>query len=395
MKKRTEGFFKTAFLFTAVAALSFSLAGCYSVFSGGTGGSVVDAESTSTPKEGIANVDVYAYTDEDDRNSDYNKWKSGTVFKPSASYYGHTSTGTNGDFSLSKIVWKSYSPEFGKDADVSTIYLLFYHEDYGLTKGKTVIVSDSTCDTVYQELTAIRKTTLLTLNFIDVASQQNTSNPVYVKVSVPQTTESETDAKAKVYEATLTGSGSISISYPRWQNKNDRKDGIETKPEVKITYSHSSDTVEWKACYNEDGPDKDYAFLEDDFELSRTISSSAYTVNLYGKATKLSVPVFSGQLIENSSSQDDGKVISLKIDSDGDGDYELDCGETTTYSQTIGTSAAEKHGVFSGLGSGNYWTDSTYTGRYAEVSAKIFVEGNEKLTKDIRSSTPSYNVVIN
>ena len=42
-------------------SIIFTFSGCYSVFSGGTGGLVVDKESTSTPKQGIANVDVYAY----------------------------------------------------------------------------------------------------------------------------------------------------------------------------------------------------------------------------------------------------------------------------------------------------------------------------------------------
>ena len=46
---------------TLAAAVLFT--SCYSVFSGGTGGQIVDAESTSNPKRGIAYVEVYAYTD--------------------------------------------------------------------------------------------------------------------------------------------------------------------------------------------------------------------------------------------------------------------------------------------------------------------------------------------
>ena len=59
------------------------LTSCYSVFSGGTGGIIVDAESTSTPKAGIPFVDVYAYTDSGTRDSAYNSWREGTVFSPS------------------------------------------------------------------------------------------------------------------------------------------------------------------------------------------------------------------------------------------------------------------------------------------------------------------------
>ena len=50
--------------FLSVALIAIVLfAGCNteSVYNGGTGGQIVDAESTSTPKAGIANVDIYAY----------------------------------------------------------------------------------------------------------------------------------------------------------------------------------------------------------------------------------------------------------------------------------------------------------------------------------------------
>ena len=137
------------------AALLFS--GCYSVFNGGTGGQIVDAESTSIPKAGIANVDVYAYTDSRTRDSDYSGWDEGEVFSPSDSYYGHTTTDAGGNFAISNIVWKENHPDFGKDADYTTIYLLYYHENYGLTKDQTVITSDSTSDTVYAELRSIKK----------------------------------------------------------------------------------------------------------------------------------------------------------------------------------------------------------------------------------------------
>ena len=108
-----KGLLIAAFL----VSVSFILTGCYSVFSGGTGGQIVDSESTSTPKAGIANVDVYAYVKSGDRNSDYNKWQEGTVFVPHAEYYGHTTTGANCKFAISKLLWKSGRPDVGKDAD--------------------------------------------------------------------------------------------------------------------------------------------------------------------------------------------------------------------------------------------------------------------------------------
>ena len=70
--------------FAVLISIIFTFSGCYSVFSGGTGGLVVDKESTSTPKQGIANVDVYAYLSGSERDSDFASWKEGTVFYPKA-----------------------------------------------------------------------------------------------------------------------------------------------------------------------------------------------------------------------------------------------------------------------------------------------------------------------
>ena len=70
----------------------------------------------------LANVDIYAYTSRSSRDSDFKAWKEGTIFAPSNTYYGHTSTDNNGNFTISKLVWKEAKPDFGKDADFTTIY---------------------------------------------------------------------------------------------------------------------------------------------------------------------------------------------------------------------------------------------------------------------------------
>ena len=104
---------KIIIILSVLAAILFS--GCYSVFNGGTGGVIVDAESTSNPKAGIAYVNIYAYTDRGTRDSDFKAWKEGTAFAPSHSYYGHTTTDNNGNFTISNIVWKETKPDFGKE----------------------------------------------------------------------------------------------------------------------------------------------------------------------------------------------------------------------------------------------------------------------------------------
>ena len=349
------------------------LTSCYSVFSGGTGGLIVDAESTSSPKAGIANVDIYAYTDSGTRNSDYNAWKEGTVFSPSNTYYGHTTTDADGSFVISNIVWKETKPDFGKDADYTTIYLLYYHENYGLTKDQTVITSDSTSDTVYAELTSIRKTTTLNINIYDVSTSNATSNNVLVKVSVPQSTDTIT-AAPKIYEQTIAGNGLMNISYPRWKNAENKAAGIEINPEIKITYSQSADEITWKACANEDNNDKNFAFLDDDFTIIKTIRNSAFNISLYGKPTKIRVPTVNGTYGDTTSPASDGKVIKMMA-KDSSGTFTIDCGETRTERQTVGTNGTQSHGNFSGLGSGTYINDSTYTGKFTEIEVQFYVDG--------------------
>ena len=369
MKKQ----FNKTLLGSALLAATLLFSSCYSVFNGGTGGQIVDAESTSTPKQGIANVDIYAYTESGIRDSDYNRWKEGTVFAPSNSYYGHTTTDTDGSFVISNIVWKETKPDFGKDADYTTIYLLYYHENYGLTKDQTVITSDSTSDTVYAELTSIRKTTALTISINDVANSNATPNNVLVKVSVPQSTDT-LSAKPKVYEQIIAGNGIINISYPRWKNSSDKAAGIENEPEVRITYAQSGDTITWKACANADNEAQNYAFYDDDFSIVKTIRNGSYDISLYGKATRIQVPVVSGTYGDTSSPSSNGKLIRMMAKA-SNGTFTIDCGEDRTKPQSIGSNGTQTHGNFSGLGSDIYIDDATYTGKYKDIEVQFYVDG--------------------
>lgn len=364
---------------------------CYSVFSGGTGGLVVDAESTSVPKAGIANVDVYAYMSLSSRDSDFNDWSEGTVFTPNSSYYGHTTTGADGSFTISKLVWKESKPDFGKDADYATVYLLFYHENYGLTKGSSVIISDSLSDTVYVELTAVRKSTVLNLTFEDVTSGQPTDNAVYAKVQVPQTTDTIKDAAPKIYEATITQSGAITISYPRYKSEADKAAQKENEPDVQITYYQSGDDITWQGCKDGGESKTDYSFIAKNgvSTVTKTVRNQYFSVTLYGKQTKIPVPVVSGQYGSDDASSD-GLQVELKS---GDAVF----GAVTTKPQVIGNNGEEVHGRFSGLGSGAFWTDTTYKEKYASIQAEIIVTErgeNPKTSKAITLRSDERNVYV-
>lgn len=385
---------KSVFIISVIVLLT----GCYSVFSGATGGLVVDAESTTNPKAGIANVDVYAYTVEADRDSDFAAWTQGTTFVPHAEYYGHTTTDTDGSFVINKLVWKTEfgDSSFGKDADIINVYLLFYHEDYGLTKGETLIVSDSNSDTVYAELMAVKKSTKIELTFLDVTTGNKSTVPMFVSISVPQTTQANTSAAPEVYEQMITGSGTIKVTYPRWQNDDAKAAGRETTPTVSIKYFHSAEVVEWAGCYYGDNEDGNYAFRSDAATgISKVIQNLSYAINFYGKPTRISMPAIGGQYISDVATgtqfADDGVVISLER-KNADGNYTIDCGQVTTVSQQVGTNGTEKHGTFTGLGEGYFWYDFEYTGKFAQTDVQISAGGTPKKTMTIRSDVSSYNV---
>lgn len=339
-------------------AVSLLFTSCYSVFSGGTGGRVVDAESTASPKKGIADVDVYAYSDEETRNKDFSNW-SGGRFSPSSTGYVKTVSDNDGSFTLNKIYWKNKKPAFGKDADSSRIFLLFYHENYGLVKGDTVIVSDSLTTNIYQELTAVRKSTDLHIRLIDVGTGRETSNSLTVKVSVPLE-----NGHDKIFEQTVTGNGIISVNYPRNSN-----------PTAKITYEMSGEKT-WKACYNNDSTEK-YKF-KDDSSMDVILSSSSITVECYGKPTRIYVPDVSG------TTTSPGTQVSLSATYNG---TSIDCGQAYSRPQAVGSSTTVNSFRFEN--SGRFWTDDTYT------TANVNIDLNFTPSKSVTVKNTSEEVSVN
>ena len=270
---------------------------------------------------------------------------------------------------------------------------MYFHENYGLTKDQTVITSDSTSNTVYAELTSIRKTTALNISIYDAATSNTTANNVLVKVTVPQSTDTLT-APAKTYEQTIAGNGTISISYPRWKNAEDKASGIEIAPEVSITYAQSADVITWKACANADNEAQNYAFLSDDFKIKKTIQNSSYNISLYGKSTRIEIPSVSGTYGTTSDPASDGKIIRMMA-KDSAGNFTIDCGETTTFAQTIGTSGTQTHGNFNGLGNGVFINDTTYTEKYTTIEVKFFADGTDTgIVKQLRSDTGNYSFTL-
>ena len=387
---------------------TFFFSGCSSIFSGGTGGTVVDAESNSTPKAGIANVDVYAYTNSSDRDNDFSSWNNGSKtesFKPNAEYYGHTTTGADGSWTISKLVWKEkpFKTDFGKDADYAVVYLIFYHADYGCTKDETIIVSDSASNYTYVELTSIVKRTNVTLNFVDVSTASQTSQSVLAEISVPQKTDSNPDAEDVIYRGVFTGTGIVTIRYPRYLNDSGiptyTKTDKENVPQIKVNYyqAREDESVTWQGC-KQNIAENDFSFYVDEIGrgkqgLTKTIEDSPYSITFTGKLVRFTMPSFTGTLGDTKSTESDGVHILLK-GIDQEGNYTIDLGDTYTTTQNRGANGEQTHGYFSGLGGSNYeWRDYTYSGRFSNYMVR-FMKEDGTVIKDLVISNDKNEYVL-
>ena len=133
-----------------------AITSCSSVFSGGFTGKIMEDkggldDSANTP---LAGATVFIYTDEGTRNSDYDRAISNGT-KPSNAT-ATTTTNDNGQFSVSKIIWKTNNPSFGKTADKINLYLIIYKSGFGVNgfnknSNAISITSDSTNESTYTE----------------------------------------------------------------------------------------------------------------------------------------------------------------------------------------------------------------------------------------------------
>ncbi len=359
---------------------------CSSVFSAGVSGRVVDSESTSSPKEGIPDVTVFAYIDEAARDADFDEWTAGSRFSPATTehYIGQTSTTDDGSFTIGRIVWESKSPEFGKTADFTPVYLLFFHENFGLVKNtnNAVIMSDSTSNVIYQEMTSVRKSTSLEIQIRNAVSDALLNTAVNTIVSVPQL------SGTIEYEISVTGSAPLLISYPRFAS-----DGITPyTPEVSITYSQLGSDIDYKAC-NFNAEENLFTFLETP-SVTKTVSGSTYPVRLYMKTRNHAMSSMSGQIIyspetgslDEGTTADDNVIIMLAYKT-GEKfiQYSESSAKVRTSSSGDGANGTRiRHGLFSGLGQGISWINETYDGKYDVKTIYIIVDkdNDEKISID-------------
>ena len=378
-----------------------AITSCSSVFSGGFTGKIMEDkggldDSANTP---LAGATVFIYTDEGTRNSDYDRAISNGT-KPSNAT-ATTTTNDNGQFSVSKIIWKTNNPSFGKTADKINLYLIIYKSGFGVNgfnknSNAISITSDSTNESTYTEsFKRTEKVSTITFNLANVANNGETINDtLLVKL---------TDLEAINCNISKTSSSNtFSVSY-----KNDDNTNTQTKPIIKIkSYTIQSENEEstWKPC-KEDG--STFSPIEKYIQTAADNQS----INLYAKQTEFSFPNISGRLNNSSTSGSSGtsatntngstgtsaddniKIILYAVPTSGSGEIKL--GEATTAVRRI-TDTIVEHGVFTINADSSYkWENTGYNGKYATFensgyTLKLVIGNNETsaITKVI--STTNY-----
>ena len=369
-----------------------AITSCSSVFSGGFTGKIMEDkggldDSSNTPLSGAT---VFIYTDEGVRNSDYNRATNDGV-KP-ANATATATTNDNGQFSVSKILWKTNNPSFGKTADKINLYLIIYKSGFGVNgfnknSNSISITSDSTNESTYSEsFKRTEKVSTITFNLANAANNGETINDtLLVKL---------TDLEAINCNISKTSSSNtFSISY-----KNDDNE----EPKIKInsyTIQSENSASTWKIC-DEDG--KVFSQIVKNIKTA----SDNQTINLYAKQTEFSFPTISGRLNYNDGTSpstgdigkitdDNKKIILYAVPTTGE---KIKLGEAVTETRVIADTKVQ-HGVFSITPDSSYkWTNSNYDGKYAgltEYTLKIKIEEIPTLKEIDTSSYTNQQTAIN
>ncbi len=367
------------FLLTAVLLTS-----CSSVFNGGFTGTIKEDKGglDDSSNTGISGATVYIYTDEGARNADYAAATAQASVKPSR-YTASTVTNDNGQFSVSKILWQTNSPAFGKTADRISLYLIIYKAGFGVNgynknSNAITIASDSTNESTYTEaFPRTMKSTTVSFTLTNIISGGATvSDPLSVKLS-----DLEAIGDSCTISKTSTDN-TFDISY-----QNDES----AAPKIKINgyaIQNADGASTWKLCA-EDG--KEFTAID---KLIYT-SQGTQTINLYAKQTEFTFPTVSGRFDKNTgtggvsgdtgTSDDDGLKVILYAVKDGE---RIKLGEATTAAERT-TNDRMTHGNFSVTADTTYkwvvtpdYANNVYDGYYASFSdsgytLKLNIDGTD------------------
>ncbi len=317
-------------------SLIIIITSCSVVFRGGLGGVVNDSDNNP-----ISEMKVWVYLDKEARDTDYNTYSSDPEsVQESSMIKGSAITDENGNFNINAIIWNSSSPIFGKTADLREVYLLFYHELFGLQKNRFAvrIYSDATnSGAVDETFSSVKERSNLSLTIENVATYTQLNQTVTATIKVYKSD----DTLIETIKKNITGSDTIEITK-------------DIEEEVKVSVALSKELSSWTQC-DEDGN------ALPAIQPTTTFSSTSPAITLYMKSSRLTLPSLNGIYrsntsvisddIENGTYADDN-VTLLLCEKQDDGTYlpfDSPNARVVTDKRITGTNTPiTEHGLFDG-----------------------------------------------
>ena len=360
------------------------LTSCSAVYYGGITGTVKDAETG----EGINDVMVAVYFDEGRRNSEYDAYDKNAHadFNP-AGADGIAYTSANGSYSFSKVWWETNSPEYGKDADKANVYLLFYNENYGLTKSDSSVTlySESTSQIKTAELTSIVDTYTYNIDLRDDSDSSSLTDGIEFHYSY-------TDYRGVERSGNINAVGTYSIPVVYYKGESVPQITLSNFESVnKEVDTSSKESEEQFSFKDEEGTGTYILKTEDGFDGT----SQSQTDSLYFTKNWFRISI-SGQVLKADKGIDN-VAVSLDVTGLTGITPSSDSPKTVYTDSETAVGEGRRSGMFSGLGEDIvFFIDNSQPSDEYTVKIKASYEDAMKEISDfkINSNQSEYRVSI-
>ena len=313
------------------------LTSCSAVYYGGITGAVKDAETG----EGINDVMVAVYFDEGRRDSEYDAYDKNAHadFNP-AGADGIAYTSANGSYSFSKVWWETNSPEYGKDADKVDVYLLFYNENYGLTKSDSSVTlySESTSQIKTAELTSIVDTYTYNIDLRDDSDSSSLTDGIEFHYSY-------TDYRGVERSGNVSAVGTYSIPVVYYKGDCAPQITLSNFESVNKEVNTSKKSVGQFSFKDEEGTGTYILKTEDGFDGT----SQSQTDSLYFTKNWFRISI-SGQVLDSAKEGVDNVAVSLDVTGLTGITPSSDSPKTVYTDSETTVGEGRRSGMFSGLG---------------------------------------------
>ena len=358
------------------------LTSCSAVYYGGITGTVKDAETG----EGINDVMVAVYFDEGRRDSEYDAYDKNAHadFNP-AGADGIAYTSANGSYSFSKVWWETNSPEYGKDADKVDVYLLFYNENYGLTKSDSSVTlySESTSQIKTAELTSIVDTYTYNIDLRDDFDSSSLTDGIEFYYSY-------TDYRGVERSGNVSAVGTYSIPVVYYKGDCAPKITLSNFESVNKEVNTSKKSVGQFSFKNKEGTGTYILKTEDGFDGT----SQSQTDSLYFTKNWFRISI-SGQVLDSAKEGVDNVAVSLDVTGLTGITPSSDSPKTVYTDSETTVGEGRRSGMFSGLGEDIvFFIDDSQPNYPIKITASDGTDLEEISDFKINSNQSEYRVSI-